>query len=120
MKTFHRQFETNESNYIMIGFGYIRKNIPTMNSDSIKEMFPDWAEIEPGNWSKFGKFLKYGSGRYDVLEIGLYREPIEELGRVATDEEAECGIYDGRYTLQIFNGDDVIFCADVNDARGLI
>ena len=89
--------------------------MPKMNSDSVKEMFPDWAEIEPGNWSKYGRILYYGAGHF--VEIGLYREPIDELGRVATDEEAENCIYDGRYTLQIFDGDDVIFCADVNDKR---
>jgi len=78
-------------------------NMPYMNSDSVKEMFPDWAEIEPGNWSTFGKFLKYGAGH--TLEIGLYREPMDN------DE------YVGRYTLQIFDGDDVIFCADVDETR---
>lgn len=88
---------------------------PTMNSDSVKEMFPDWAEIKPGEWSKYGRILTYGLGH--TLEIGLYREPIGELGRVATDKEAEDCIYDGRYTLHVFAGDDVIFCADVNDQR---
>ena len=40
------QFETNKSNYTMIGFELVRKNnpTPTMNSDSVKEMFPDWAD----------------------------------------------------------------------------
>lgn len=90
--------------------------IPTLNSDSVKEMFPDWASIEPGNWSTYGKILTYGFGH--TLEIGLYREPIGELGRIATDDETELdGIYDGRYTLQIFDGNEVIFCADVNDER---
>ena len=65
----------------------------------IKEMFPDWEEIEYGNWSKHGKILEYKPGRY--LEIGLYREPID-----GTE-------YDGTYTLQIFDGDDVIFCHEV-------
>ena len=112
-----RQFETNKSNYTMIGFELVRKNnsTPTMNSDSVKEMFPDWAEIKPGDWSGYHKALTYGLGH--TLEIGLYREPIDELGRIATDEEADIGIYDGRYTLQVFDGDDVIFCADVDDQR---
>lgn len=88
-----------------------------MNSDSVKVMFPDWAEIEPGNWSQHHKVLTYGSGRNQTLEFGLYREPIDELGRVATNEEADIGIFDGRYTLQIINGDSVIFCADVDDQR---
>ena len=89
--------------------------MPTMNSDSVKEMFPDWAEIKPGEWSRYGRILTYGLGH--EIEIGLYREPIGELGRVATDDEADDCIYDGRYTLHIFDGDDVIFCADVNDKR---
>ena len=77
--------------------------MPTLNSDSIKEMFPDWAEIKPGCWSTHGKFLTYGIGR--TLEIGLYREPMDN------DE------YAGRYTLQIFDVDNVIFCEDVDDER---
>lgn len=77
--------------------------MPTLNSDSVKEMFPDWAEIEPGNWSAYGKCLDYGASH--TLEIGLYREPMDN------DE------YAGRYTLQIFDGDDVIFCADVDETR---
>ena len=76
---------------------------PTMNSDSVKEMFPDWAGIEPGNWSTHHKVLTYGLGH--TLEIGLYREPMDS------------GEYAGRYTLQIFDGDEVIFCADVDETR---
>ena len=77
--------------------------MPTLNSDSVKEMFPDWAEIEFGNWSEYHKVLTYGLGH--TLEIGLYREPLDN------DE------YSGRYTLHVFDGDDVIFCADVDDQR---
>ena len=76
---------------------------PTLNSDSVKEMFPDWAEIEPGNWSQYHKVLDYGLGH--DLEIGLYREPIDN------------GEYTGRYILQIFDGDEVIFYADVDDQK---
>jgi len=72
-----------------------------MNSDSVKEMFPDWESIKPGDWSKYGKILYYGLGHF--IEIGLYKEPME-------NEE-----YAGTYTLQIFDGDDVIFCAKVDD-----
>lgn len=99
------QFETNKSNYTMIGFELVRKNnpTPTMNSDSVKEMFPDWAEIEPGFWSEFSRRLTYGAGHF--LEIGLYRESMDG------------GEYAGRYTLQIFDGDEVIFCADVDETR---
>ena len=91
MKMVHRNrnFETNESNYTMIGFELIRKDQREINSDSVvKEMFPDWSKIKPGNWSA------------RRLEIGLHRS-----------------IYDGRYTLEIFHGDDVIFCADVYETR---
>jgi len=64
---------------------------------SIKKMFPDWNEIKPGMWSAFTKIVKYKKNR--TLEIGLYREPMEN------DE------YAGTLTLQIFDNDDVIFCA---------
>ena len=70
-----------------------------MNSDSVKEMFPDWADMQPGSWSKNGKRLTYGEGHF--VEIGLYREPMDNTE------------YAGRYTLQIFDGDEVIFCQDV-------
>ena len=72
-----------------------------MNSNSVKEMFPDWADMQPGSWSKNGKILRYGKDDNDFVEIGLYREPMN-------NEE-----YAGRYTLQIFDGDDVIFCKSV-------
>ena len=103
MKMIHRNFDTNKSNYTMLGFELIRKDEPTLNSDSVKEMFPDWAEIEPGFWSEFSRRLTYGAGHF--LEIGLYREPMDS------------GEYAGRYTLQIFDGDEVIFCADVDETR---
>ena len=70
-----------------------------MESESVKEMFPDWEEIKPGEWSYNGKILTYGEGHF--VEIGLYREPMDNTE------------YAGRYTLQIFDGDEVIFCADV-------
>lgn len=72
-----------------------------MNSDIVKEMFPDWADIEPGMWSIYSRRLTYGFGHN--LEIGLYREPLDS------------GEYAGRYTLQVFDGGEVIFCADVDD-----
>ena len=103
MKMIHRNFDTNKSNYTMLGFELIRKDEPTLNSDSVKEMFPDWAEIEPGFWSEFSRRLTYGAGHF--LEIGLYREPMDS------------GEHAGRYTLQIFDGDEVIFCADVDETR---
>lgn len=74
-----------------------------MNSDSVKEMFPDWEQMKPGQWSEHGRELKYGAG-YSVY-IGLYREPFDS------------GEYAGRYTLHIIDGDEVIFCADVDETK---
>lgn len=65
----------------------------------IMEMFPDWEKMEPGTWSEYGKLISYAGGH--VVEIGLFREPMEN------DE------YAGTYTLQIYDGDEVIFCAKV-------
>ena len=64
---------------------------------SIKEMFPDWKEIGYEKWSSYGKVLHYKDDlfRNCCLEIGLYKE------------------YDGSYTLQIFDNDNVIFCETV-------
>lgn len=67
-----------------------------MNSEQIMKQFPDWKEIEPGNWSKHPIILTYGCSPYEYIEIGLYRE-----------------LHDGSYTLQGFNGDDVVFCVAV-------
>ena len=72
-----------------------------MNSNSIKEMFPDWSQIEPGCWSHYNKVLQYS--RSFNVEIGLYREPMDG-SEIA-----------GTYTLQIFDGDDVICCRTVDD-----
>ena len=71
-----------------------------MNRD-IKEMFPDWESIEPGNWSQHTKLI-------GDIEIGLYREP---LGGVCDEEIA------GTLTLQIFDGDDVIVCKTINETE---
>lgn len=74
-----------------------------MTSQTVKDMFPDWETIEPGNWSVNGCALHYGeaedSGR--EIYIGLYREPLDG------DE------YAGTYTLEILDGDEVIFCQKV-------
>lgn len=61
---------------------------------SVQEMFPDWRELEPGEWSKNGRLIEYTPNRF--LEIGLHREP-------EGDE----------YTLHVFDNDDVIFCQEV-------
>jgi hypothetical protein len=74
-----------------------------MKCDELKKVFPDWETIEPGEWSKHGITISQGmvNGKERFAYIGLYREP-------AKNEE-----YAGTYTLQIMNGDDVIFCCQV-------
>ena len=70
----------------------------------IQDLFPDWEDIKPGEWSKHNKFIDYSGGYGDKgkIEIGLYREPLNE------DKEIS-----GTYTLQIFDRDDVIVCRTV-------
>ena len=72
-----------------------------MNCEQIKKQFPDWKEMKPGEWSKHPIILTYGCSPYERIEIGLYREPED-------NEE-----YAGTYTLQGFNGDEVVFCVMV-------
>ena len=67
-------------------------------SNNLKDLFPDWEELEPGTWSEHGMFIQYGKDKRDFIEIRLYREPKD-------DSE-----YSATYTLQGFDGDDVIFC----------
>ena len=69
------------------------------SAKELREMFPDWKELKPGNWSKAGRIIECTSGK--KVEIGLYREP---------EENPE---YAGRYTLQVFLGDDVVIAEDV-------
>ena len=66
---------------------------------SIEEMFPDWQEIPLGEWSKYGKIIAYVADK--KVEVGLYHEPLDS------------GEYADTYTLQIFDGDEVIFCHQV-------
>ena len=70
-----------------------------MKYRNIKEMFPDWKNLDKGSWSEYAEIIEYGFNNNgdmcNKLEIGLYREP-----------------NDGKYTLQIFNGDDVVVCED--------
>ena len=75
-------------------------NTHIIHDDAIKEMFPDWEKMNPGEWSKHGKIMT--TKDETKLEIGLYKEPMN-------DE------YPGSYTLQIFANDDVIFCESVSD-----
>ena len=73
-----------------------------INIDEIKanckSYYPDWETIEPGDWSKNTKKFE------DDVEVGLYREPLNEDADIA-----------GTYTLQVFWGDDVIYCKTVAD-----
>lgn len=71
--------------------------------EDIMETFPDWKELQPGNWSEYGKFLTYEDGC--KVEVGLYREPMDG------------GEYAGTYTLQIYNCNDVIFCSKVEEVK---
>ena len=65
----------------------------------VKEFFKDWKEINYGEWSRFAFTLDLG-GKY--LDVMLYREPFEN------DE------YAGTYTIQVFLGDEVMFCHEIN------
>jgi len=66
---------------------------------NIKDYFPDWKSIDKGEWGD-NTIIEYGNNGNKFIEIGLYREE------------------DGRYTLQIFNGEDVILCEDVSEEIG--
>ena len=75
--------------------------------EKITKQFPDWKELEPGNWSAHSIFFQYGEDDIDSIEVGLYREPLDEDKEIA-----------GTYTLQGFDGDDVIFCHTVVGLKG--
>ena len=70
-----------------------------MTDLAIREFFPDWASVPPGEWSDYGKRLCYAEGHF--IEIGLFHEPIDG------------DMYSGTYSLQLFDGDDVLFTAMV-------
>ena len=74
-------------------------NLLGQESNFIKELFPDWADMQPGEWSKY----TISSDATDSVDIGLYREPLDDY-----DENS------GTYTLQGFWGDDVIICQTVD------
>lgn len=69
----------------------------------IEKLFPDWRTIQKGCWSVCGKEMVFGDGRR--LYIGMYREP---------NQNPE---YADTYTLQILDGDAVIFCHQVDLAE---
>jgi len=72
--------------------------------ESITNQFPDWRTIEKGNWSAHSLLFWYTEE--DCIELGLYREP---------DSEGEIA---GTYTLQGFDGDDVVICHTVVGLKG--
>jgi len=69
-----------------------------MNENRFHTLFPDWAELDCGEWSQYGRTFRYGNGEKEYIQIGLYREPME-------NEE-----YAGSFTMQVFDGDNVISC----------
>ena len=79
------------------GKNKFEKEVKLMN---IKEFFTDYADMEPGSWSRKGVKIEFGDNN---VEIGLYREPS------FPESEKE---YAERYTFQVFFGDEVIICED--------
>ena len=77
--------------------------------ETLNIMFPDWKEMKCTDWSKHGYFFQYGKDNRDFIQVGLYREPMDD------DENA------GTYTLEVFDGDTVIAChkidIDVNNIK---
>lgn len=71
---------------------------PETSSENIADYFPDFAEMKPESWSLTPIVIRYDTDR-KPLEIGLYREAKT-----------------GEYVIQIFNGDDVVFCHTVDAA----
>ena len=73
----------------------------SINIYELKEIFSDYAKMECGTWSEHDVWIKYGDKGSESLNICLFREPME-------NEK-----YAGTYTLQVFDGDSVIFCKKV-------
>ena len=71
--------------------------------ESVISQFPDWYRMKGGDWSEHPIIIRYGKSGNNYIEIGLYREPEDDL-----DEDIK-----GTYTLQGFDGDEVIFCHTV-------
>jgi hypothetical protein len=65
----------------------------------LRDLFPDFNDIAPGEWSKHARLIPCENGK--TFELGLYRE---EAGTE----------YEGTLTLQAFLGDDVILCETVS------
>jgi hypothetical protein len=62
-------------------------------TDTVRGWFPDCEELQPGDWSSYGQFLKITDSL--IIEIGLYCEGDKSL------------------TLHMFANDDVILCQTV-------
>lgn len=75
--------------------------------EDIIRQFPDWYRINKGEWSEHSILIHYGNDTNDYIDIGLYREP---------DSEGEIK---GTYTLQGFDGDDVVICHTVEGLDAL-
>lgn len=87
-------------------YGDIRKDrkVPAVETDEGFRMhFPHAGETLPGNWCRDGFAVKCENA---TVEIGVYREP---------ESNTE---YAGTLTLQIFQGDDVIFCGRIIEEDG--
>lgn len=65
-----------------------------------KRMFPDYAAISKGEWSKAGYIIQTSDDT--KVEIGLYRED---------DSDPDIA---GTLTLQVFLGDDVVVCKQLS------
>lgn len=73
--------------------------MPTLNSNSVKEMFPDWAEIKPGMWSVYSKCLTYfevdcydKTGTHEYVIVRITRNTAREC-----EEELEGQLSDGLF-----------------------
>ena len=66
-----------------------------------KALFPDWKEINPGEWSVYNRVIHIDDRT--ELEICLYREPIQ-------NEE-----YANTLTLQVFINDCVIYLHQIKE-----
>ena len=75
--------------------------------ESVISQFPDWYRMNKGEWSEHSIIIRYGSDKWDYIDIGLYREP---------DTEGEIK---GTYTLQGFDGEDVVICHTVEGLDAL-
>lgn len=93
---YYANFDSDELYNLLLN---ISNNYFQVVDEEIKEMFPDWAFIKNGEWSRLGRIINTING--DKVEFGLYREPDNEE-------------YAGTLTLQVFINDDVVICKQVS------